>query len=297
MRYADWVLVVGMAFGCAEAERGQDAGPPGDGALPTDAPEVHDAPDAPDAPRVAPLDRGAPPCVLTDPDDPCVGDAPTWPADLLSLVDWKLTLPVADPGDSASPWEIEQPDLATFALDPWFDLAGDDRVRFAANAGGVTTSGSSYPRSELREMRAAGTERAAWSTTDGVHTLTVTQAITHLPEVKPHVVAGQIHDAEDDVVMLRLEGTRLFVEAQGEDLGVLDPDYTLGDVFTARFVAADGWIDVYHQDLAAPAVSYERATDGCYFKAGAYTQSNPDRGDAPDAYGAVEIRALTVTHE
>jgi poly(beta-D-mannuronate) lyase len=44
-------------------------------------------------------------------------------------------------------------------------------------------------------------------------------------------------------------------------------------------------------------VSYERATDGCYFKAGAYTQSNPDRGDSPDAYGAVEIRALTVTHE
>jgi WD40 repeat protein len=82
--------------------------------------------------------------------------------------------------------------LDTFTLDPYFRLDGD-RVAFRANAGGVTTSGSDFARSELREMTADGAEKASWSTTSGVHTLTITQAVTHLPDVVPHLVAGQVH--------------------------------------------------------------------------------------------------------
>ncbi|MDP2314138.1 MAG: polysaccharide lyase family 7 protein [Pseudomonadota bacterium] len=218
-----------------------------------------------------------------------------YPGDLLDLTNWKLTLPT---GEAETPEEISQPELATFVSDPYFTLnAGRSGVLFNAPAGGVTTSNSGYPRSELREMTDGGATRADWSTTSGVHTMTITEAITHLPEVKPHVVAGQIHDAEDDVVMIRLEGSTLFVEGGGENLGVLDADYVLGTEFTVRFVAADGMIEVYHDDMTAPAVSVARDTTGCYFKAGAYTQSNPERGEAPDAYGEVEIRDLVVTHE
>jgi poly(beta-D-mannuronate) lyase len=36
--------------------------------------------------------------------------------------------------------------------------------------------------------------------------------------------------------------------------------------------------------------------DGCYFKAGAYTQSNEEQGDTADAYGQVEIHALDLEH-
>ena len=36
--------------------------------------------------------------------------------------------------------------------------------------------------------------------------------------------------------------------------------------------------------------------DGLYFKAGCYTQSNPDKGDDPESYGEVAIRKLFVTH-
>jgi hypothetical protein len=43
-------------------------------------------------------------------------------------------------------------------------------------------------------------------------------------------------------------------------------------------------------------VTLERDTDGCYFKAGAYTQSNEEYDSPPDR-GAVAIRELEVTHE
>ncbi|WP_407692222.1 polysaccharide lyase family 7 protein [Pseudonocardia xinjiangensis] len=67
---------------------------------------------------------------------------------------------------------------------PYFhlDQAGDGVV-FIANAGGVTTSGSSCPRSELREMD--GDRKAGWSNRAGTHTLSVRQAVTRLPAANP----------------------------------------------------------------------------------------------------------------
>ncbi|MBK8234074.1 MAG: polysaccharide lyase family 7 protein [Deltaproteobacteria bacterium] len=218
------------------------------------------------------------------------------PADLLDLAAWKLTLPIAR-DEPDQPLEILQPELGTYAIEPWFHL--DDAataVVFRANAGGVTTNNSGYPRAELREMANDGLDPASWSTSDGVHSMTITQAITHLPDAKPHVVAGQIHDASDDVVMIRLEGSHLFVEGGGDELGDLATDYVLGTTFTVMLRASEGAIDIFYEDLSTPVVSIERDVDGCYFKAGVYTQSNPEHGDEPDAYGEVVISELVVTH-
>ena len=221
------------------------------------------------------------------------GSIATVPGELLDLTNWKLTLPIGDPGD---PVEIEQPELDTFTLDPYFRLDGD-RVAFRANAGGVTTSGSDFARSELREMTADGAEKASWSTTSGVHTLTITQAVTHLPDVVPHLVAGQVHGGSAYVMLVRLDDTRLWVKSDGEDVGELDASYVLGEEFTLRIAVEDGWVDVYYNDLSTPAVSLPYDKSGCYFKAGAYAQSNTDYGDAPEAYAEVQIRGLEVVHE
>ncbi len=49
---------------------------------------------------------------------------------------------------------------------------------------GVTTSGSSHPRVELREMTNSGQDLAAWGTNDGLtHTMSITQTVTHLTDV------------------------------------------------------------------------------------------------------------------
>ncbi len=222
------------------------------------------------------------------------GPAPTLPSELLDLTYWKLTLPT---GSDEEPDEIFQPELATFEQPPQFWLDESiPGVVFRAEVDGVTTSGSSYPRSELREMLPDGSDEVAWSTTEGRHVMTIRQAITALPPGKPHVVAGQIHDAEDDLVMIRLEDAHLFVEGNGDELGDLDNNYQLGTEFTVQIVAENGTIDIYYEDLATPAVTVERDAEGCYFKAGAYTQSNLDYDEA-DAFGEVVIRELSVEHE
>ncbi len=115
------------------------------------------------------------------------------PAEVLNLTNWKETLPT---GSAGSPTEIKQPQLASYSSDPYFVVnATGDGVRFRAPVNGVTTSGSSYPRSELREMN--GGDDASWSTTSGTHTMTIDEAITATPSEKPYVVAGQIHDSSD----------------------------------------------------------------------------------------------------
>jgi hypothetical protein len=226
-----------------------------------------------------------------------MANALKFPAERLDLENWKLTLPIPKDG-SSKPLEITQPDLATYSLDPYFHLTeANDGVVFRAHAGGATTSNSGYPRSELREMMNKGADQASWSTMSGKHTMVIKQAITHLPETKPHAVAGQIHDAADDVVMIRLEGKSLFVEGGGKDLGSLDAAYQLGTPFTIRIEAENGHIRITYNQAAEPQVDVARDKSGCYFKAGVYTQSNTSKGDAPEAYGEVEIYELSVIHE
>ena len=215
------------------------------------------------------------------------------PAEYLDLNNWKLTLPFGEPHH---PTEIKQPVLASFSQAPYFFLS-DKGVVFRAHAGGVTTPNSSYPRTELREMMKDGKERAAWSTSQGRHTMIVTATIMHVPVAKPHVVAAQLHDATDDVVMIRLERDHLFVEAAGNNLGTLDANYQLGTPFTAMIDASDGRVRVYFNDMSQPRVDVERKVSGCYFKAGAYTQSNPTKGDTEDAFGEVTISQLAVRHQ
>jgi uncharacterized OB-fold protein len=230
-------------------------------------------------------------------------DNPKVPAQLLNLSNWKLTLPVGEEQDEAD--EVEQPKLASFQDPKFFHLNGaGDGVVFRANAGGATTSGSGYPRSELREMKKNGKDEADWSNKSGVHTMTVVQAITATPKVKPEVAAGQIHGEEDVVAMVRLEKNHLFVESDGEEVGDLDNDYKLGTKFTLVMRATPGGVTVTYNGKKT--VSIDEVGGGNYFKAGCYTQASdhpqedddPDQKyDKPDAYGEVVIYSLKVEHK
>jgi len=212
------------------------------------------------------------------------------PGDLIGLENWFLTLPVGPAGD---PDSIDQPELLDYRSD-WFDLTPDGTgVVFRAPTGGVTTKNSKYPRSELREMN--GEEKAAWSNTEGVHTLESRQAITKVPPVKPEVSATQIHDGGDDVMQIRLEGSTLVAQyADGEGQIVIDPDYRLGTPYDLRIVAADGRITVFYDGEQRAEI--EQSGSSWYWKVGAYTQSNPERGDDPDAVGEVVVYSLRIEH-
>ncbi|WP_063856834.1 chondroitinase-B domain-containing protein [Streptomyces cyaneogriseus] len=223
------------------------------------------------------------------------GGSCAFPADVLDLTNWYIGLPV---GEAESPTNVYQPELATYKHDPWFVTADDcSAVRFRAPVNGVTTSGSSYPRSELREMTDSGTAKASWSSTSGTHTMVIDQAITAVPEERPYVVAGQIHDASDDVTVFRLEGSRLYItDGDTSHHHLVTDAYRLGTRFQAKFEVSDGETRVYYNGALQTTLS--RDYSGAYFKAGAYTQANCGNSDpcSEDNYGEVKIYGLNVTH-
>ena len=226
---------------------------------------------------------------------PSVLPAAELPSRVLDLSQWKLTVP-ATSGDSKVALEIHQPQLATFQDPSCFYV---DRKRggvvFRAACGAVTTKGSKYPRCELRELYGTGKDSSAvWSTDDTQeHVLTATLAFTHLPTNKSQAVCAQIHDAKDDLLMIRLERNKLFIERNKTGDVDMDDNYQLGTFFELTIAAGSGHIKVAYN--GSPKMDWEQSRSGCYFKAGCYTQSNVQKGDAPDDYGEVIIRKLSAT--
>lgn len=250
-------------------------------------------------PFLAPSSPSQPPSV--PPSDACTGAS--CPAGILDLAAWKLTLPIRSEQSKKAPLEIRQPKLASYSLAPWFRPTADRKgVIFRAPVGAPTTGDSEYPRSELREMSSDGKDEIAWPSTEGVHTLFLDQAITAVPKSKPHVVAGQIHGDDDDLLVIRLEHPVLSITRGGKNVATLDEHYVLGKRFTIRFVAHDGRIDVYYDGSTLPVYTLEKKVKMAYFKAGVYTQSNCETEDGAgtcttDNYGEVVIYHIAVTHE
>jgi hypothetical protein len=223
---------------------------------------------------------------------------------------WKLQLPVPPTTGGGAVQELEGAALAAYRSD-WFDVLAGGALRFRAPTDGATTSGSKYPRSELREMAGPGA-RASWSIIRGGHHLEIVQAITAQPRGKPDVVAGQIHDGNDDLVVVRLEGRRLIVDVRGKEVALLSGHYVLGQQFAVHFWAGGGRVKVFHYPGGSPpdgwwrafqpAASFEADVDGCYFKVGCYTQSNCDteaaRGQVcgPDNYAEVVVTSVQLAH-
>jgi hypothetical protein len=204
------------------------------------------------------------------------------PGQVLDLRTWKIGLPTTE--------EVKQPKLEGFS-GAAFEVV--PAVTFTAHCGDTAQAGSKYPRSELREMNADGSN-AAWSSTKGTHVMQLRQRVTHLPLVKPQVICGQIHNVTDYLILVELDGSKLYVRYKDDVAGVLDDSYRLGTYFDLRLVAAAGFIDVYYNGVHK--VRHPLSATGCYFKAGCYVQSSTATGDKPTAFAAVDIAELTVSH-
>src|SRR6266566_6017555 len=141
------------------------------------------------------------------------------PSQVLDLAFWKISLPAGQ--------QVTQPRLSGF-YDDAFRVV--EAVQFTAPCGGQAQAGSKYPRSELREMNADGSP-ASWSTTSGTHIMELTQRITHLPQVKPQLVCGQIHSVTEYLILVVLDNDNLYVRYKDEVAGVLDGNYQPGTYF------------------------------------------------------------------
>lgn len=224
------------------------------------------------------------------------------PSQSFDLANWKLTLPITSSDDSSEPLEIRQPELDTYQIDPWFKLTPDKKgIIFRAPVNAPTTANSEYPRSELREMTADGKDEIFWSSTKGTHTLLLEEAITAIPKNKQVVVAGQIHGDDSDLLVIRLEGKKLFLARNKDDLVTLDENYALGKRFTVKFVARNGELLTYYNNSPKPVHTLDKKVKQAYFKVGVYTQSNCETEESSNLcsennYGEVIVYKAEVTH-
>jgi serine/threonine protein kinase len=219
-----------------------------------------------------------------------------YPGQVLDLRNWLLNTPVMNA--KGDPEEIKQPRLNDFTSPPWFQVGdGCQGVRFRASVAAVTTDNSSYPRSELREMTPSG-DTAGWSSDSGTHTMTVVEAFTALPKGKPHVVGAQIHDEDDDVSVLRLEGTNLYF-TKGDDthFKLITDDYQLGTRIEVKYVVSNNTVQAYYNGQLQ--TSFIKNFSDAYFKAGAYVQANCKKDNVPcdlDNYGETTVYSVQVQH-
>lgn len=221
-----------------------------------------------------------------------------YPAQALDLTNWKLQLPAADGSDSIV--EIKRPQLDAYSKDPDFTTVSKtcgDGVQFRAPINGAHTSGSHYALTELREMTNNGTDNASWSSTVGTHTYTETIAFTALPKGKPDLVGAQIHNATEDISLLVLRDTKLYISDGDNSMAKLVTDkYELGTKIDMKWVVSGGVTKAYIN--GALQLTFNRAYEGAYFKAGSYPQASCDNASPCDDgnYGSTIITQLAVSH-
>jgi hypothetical protein len=130
-------------------------------------------------------------------------------SDYFDLSNWKLTLPVDKTGQNSGN-ALEILELEDYESTHFYD-APDGAMVFSAYANGATTSGSTYPRSELREMD--GDKLAAWKLSQG-GTMTATLKVDGVPTLSNgangRIIVGQIHGKDEELVRLYWDNTNVY---------------------------------------------------------------------------------------
>ena len=249
------------------------------------------------------------------------------PAQFLNLSGWKLQtdLPKCDAAPGVR--EVRWPELASFVSSRFHVNAtggttggttgGNTSVVFVAALDGATTQGTSYPRTELREV-------TEWSIQQGRHMLTARVAVHQLPGPPASgVIVAQVKDSLSQPPLLklrakvfgstdpmfRLEARVKYADTDGTlaERGLaFDRLFSAGEAFDIRLTVEQLQLDVTVGAVgeAPQTVTYSYAgiepfssTAGqpFYFKAGAYCQSNAAVSPAGEGC-EVRLHSLAVEH-
>lgn len=206
-----------------------------------------------------------------------------------------FNLGIGRDGDGSITTKTQADISGGYTEDPYF--SEDDTgvwANFGIRLDAVTTEGSDYPRSELRELDTDGTTLYGFNPTTGDHWMQGTTAIDILARYKKAMVIGQLHDTVSDVVMIAsqnvdsapypLDGAvKIVIRINGTGVGipVPIPNYVIGRPipWKIRVGATFGW-EVYIDNMVTPFCSatstgISLAASGlCYFKAGCYSNTN-----------------------
>jgi mannuronan 5-epimerase len=229
------------------------------------------------------------------PEVPLDGSKP--PGANFDLTHWKLQMP------DATSSEISPAQLAAGFTNSFFFTGADGTMVFVCPVTGGTTSGSVFPRCELRELLDPKDETVNW-TGYGTHVLEAQCSVTRIPSSRRTFIA-QIHgfnETADPLLKLRFDnGTVEALVKDGvnstNDLSFPLATVKLGEAIAYQIKMVDGLLsmtvngarqsfDVFQSD---PAWSNQTF----YFKAGNYCQDN---SGTPDEGAVVSFDRLSVYH-
>lgn len=222
------------------------------------------------------------------------------PGSNFDLALWELQLPI---GSQGAPTTLSPAQLTAGFTDAYFFTdPTDGSMSFWDPENGVTTADSNYPRSELREMTAAGKD-ANWAPT-GTNTLSATVKVTQVPL---KVVVGQIHLGTgtpsstkplleiyyypSGKITIGIEQT----PAGGNEVETQVGSAPLGTKFSYVLGLAGNDITIAIDGAAPHSFTMPSSFDqeGMYFKAGDYDQSV---GSSATVGAKVQFYALQISH-
>lgn len=201
---------------------------------------------------------------------------------------------------------------------PFFVKNPDGSLTFTARVEGATTSGSHYPRSELREMN--GTGKAAWKPS-GKARLTATLCVNEVPKDaagKPgRIIIGQIHGPKDELCRLYYDTGKLYFVNDKAGAAMKETSFELKSingyslaiplglpfryeiVLMDKMIAVSAIYDGITYAHVEPIGDFWTDSQLCYFKAGAYLgvgKPGSGAGTTGTGRGQVTFYALNATH-
>jgi len=211
---------------------------------------------------------------------------------------WKLQLPT---GSGTSPTTISSAQLLAGFTNDYFYIAPDGGQAFMDPATGITTSGSTHCRTEMREQMLGGGD-AAWPST-GAHSLTVEGQVVKLGGGS--VAVGQLFNGTDSIPLCELQYTTghkfslFYEEAKGGGSSTdLKTPVALSTRYTFVLAMTDGKLSVSinGKEVYSHTPGAAILDNKFYFKFGNYDQSSSAGTPSTTPYSIVEAYKVDVVH-
>jgi len=211
---------------------------------------------------------------------------------------WVLQLPT---GSGTSPDQISSAELLAGFSNAYFYEGDDGGQMYMDPAQGITTSGSTRCRTEMREQKPEG-GGAAWAST-GTHSLTVEGKVTKLGGGS--IAVGQLFNGTDSIPLIELQYTNshkfslLYEEAKGGGSSTdLKTTVDLNTRYTFVLAMIDGQVTV---SIDGKQVYTHTPSAGIlakkfYFKFGNYDQSTSAGTPTTTPHSIVEVYKVGLVH-
>lgn len=211
------------------------------------------------------------------------------PSGNFDLSHWYLQLPTSNgilTGASGTVDTSSTSQLTNGFTNAYFYTGGDGAMVFWCPDDGATTSGSTHPRSELRELLNPNDNSLNW-TPFGVHTLTATCVVSNVSSDTLKVCIGQIHEdagAGVPMVMIMYYNNTIYADywPDGNNNSSSSWHYgsfTIGSMINYQMTVSNGLLSVAVNNktntfnLFTSGANWQSNANAVYFKAGDYSQT------------------------